>query len=122
MQRRAGRLGAGNGGQTARGHTTAARHHLSAWHGRGAATTGRDARLQLSEPTHGLGAGLGAAGLSDPLARLSRFGWARGQNIFTDAVREQLEGRSQMGLLVYEVMRAVDYLLTRPELSRGFAY
>ncbi len=43
----------------------------------------------------------------------------RGQNIFTDAVREQLEGRSQMGLLVYEVMRAVDYLLTRPEVDRA---
>lgn len=42
----------------------------------------------------------------------------RGQNIFTDAVREQLAGRSYMGLLVYEVMRAVDYLQTRPDVDR----
>lgn len=42
---------------------------------------------------------------------------ARQQNIFTDAVREQLAGRSYMGLLVYEVMRAVDYLQTRPDVD-----
>ena len=43
---------------------------------------------------------------------------ARQQNIFTDAVREQLAGRSYMGLLVYEVMRAVDYLQTRSDVDR----
>lgn len=43
---------------------------------------------------------------------------AREQNIFTDAVREQLAGRSYMGLLVYEVMRAVDYLQTRADVDR----
>ncbi|MGH9850532.1 MAG: alpha/beta hydrolase family protein [Blastocatellia bacterium] len=44
---------------------------------------------------------------------------AREQNIYTEAVREQLEGRSYMGLLVYETMRAVDYLLTRPDVDRN---
>jgi len=43
---------------------------------------------------------------------------ARGQNIFTDAVAEQLAGGSYMGLLVYEVMRAVDYLQTRADVDR----
>lgn len=43
---------------------------------------------------------------------------ARQQNILTDAVREQLTGRSYMGLLVYEVMRAVDYLQTRSDVDR----
>ncbi|MGI8785663.1 MAG: alpha/beta hydrolase family protein [Acidobacteriota bacterium] len=41
----------------------------------------------------------------------------RGQNIFTDAVRAQLEGRNYMGELVHEVMRAVDYLLARPDVD-----
>ena len=41
----------------------------------------------------------------------------RQQNIFTDAVREQLAGRSYMGLLVYETMRAVDYLQTRADVN-----
>lgn len=57
LLRRAGRLGAGNGGQTARGHTTAARYHLSAWHGRDAATTGRRAVAIERTPTHGLARG-----------------------------------------------------------------
>ena len=43
---------------------------------------------------------------------------ARQQNIYTEAVREQLAGRSYMGLLVYEVMRAVDYLQTRADVDR----
>lgn len=42
---------------------------------------------------------------------------ARQQNIYTEAVREQLAGRSYMGLLVYEVMRAVDYLETRSDVD-----
>jgi len=43
---------------------------------------------------------------------------ARQQNIYTDALREQLAGRSQMGLLVYETIRALDYLLTRPDVDK----
>src|SRR5262249_56308459 len=43
---------------------------------------------------------------------------AREQNIYTEAVRTQLEGNSYMGLLVHEVMRAVDYLQTRPDVDR----
>ena len=43
---------------------------------------------------------------------------ARHQDIYTEAVREQLAGRSYMGLLVYEVMRAVDYLQTRADVDR----
>lgn len=43
---------------------------------------------------------------------------ARQQSIYTDAVREQLAGRSYMGLLVYEVMRTVDYLQTRSDVDR----
>jgi len=44
---------------------------------------------------------------------------ARAQNIYTDAVRAQLAGRSYMGLLVCETMRAVDYLQTRPDVDRA---
>ncbi|HEX4951371.1 MAG TPA: alpha/beta hydrolase family protein [Blastocatellia bacterium] len=43
---------------------------------------------------------------------------ARQQDIYLEAVREQLAGRSYMGLLVYEVMRAVDYLQTRADVDR----
>lgn len=79
--------------------------------------------------------------LTDTLLKLGPFprtGWARAlaregfvtisldyrgskerhQNIFTEAVREQLAGRSYMGLLVYDVMRAVDYLQTRADVDR----
>lgn len=79
--------------------------------------------------------------LVDPVLQLSQFprtGWARAlaaegyvtisldyrgsqardQNIYTDAVRAQLEGGSYMGQLVHEVMRAVDYLQTRPDVDR----
>ncbi len=79
--------------------------------------------------------------LVDPILQLSKFprtGWARAlaaqgfvtisldyrgspareQNIYTEAVRTQLEGGSYMGLLVHEVMRAVDYLQTRPDVDR----
>src|SRR5262249_13962290 len=79
--------------------------------------------------------------LVDPILQLSKFprtGWARAlagqgfvtlsldyrgspareQNIYTEAVRTQLEGNSYMGLLVHEVMRAVDYLQTRPDVDR----
>ena len=43
---------------------------------------------------------------------------ARQQDIYLEAVREQLAGRSYMGLLVYEVMRTVDYLQTRTDVDR----
>jgi dienelactone hydrolase len=79
--------------------------------------------------------------LVDPILQLSQFprtGWARAlaaqgyvtisldyrgsqardQNIYTDAVRAQLEGGSYMGQLVHEVLRAVDYLQTRPDVDR----
>jgi dienelactone hydrolase len=79
--------------------------------------------------------------LVDPVLQLSQFprtGWARAlaaegyvtisldyrgsqardQNIYTDAVRAQLEGGSYMGQLVHEVIRAVDYLQTRPDVNR----
>jgi len=79
--------------------------------------------------------------LVDPILQLSQFprtGWARAlagqgyitlsldyrgspareQNIYTEAVRTQLEGNSYMGLLVHEVMRAVDYLQSRTDVDR----
>jgi hypothetical protein len=43
---------------------------------------------------------------------------ARQQDIYLEAVREQLAGRAFMGLLGYEVMRAVDYLQTRADVDR----
>lgn len=78
-----------------------------------------DARLQLSErPRTGWARALARQGFLT-ISLDYRGSAERGQNIFTDAVREQLEGRSQMGLLVYEVMRAVDYLLTRSDVDRA---
>jgi dienelactone hydrolase len=44
---------------------------------------------------------------------------ARGQNIYTDAVRAQLAGESYMGQLVYEVIRAIDYIQSRPDVDRA---
>ena len=78
-----------------------------------------DARLQLSErPRTGWARALAAQGFLT-ISLDYRGSEARGQNIYTDAVRAQLEGRSYMGLLVYETMRAVDYLLTRPDVDRA---
>lgn len=42
---------------------------------------------------------------------------SRGGNIFADGVRAQLEGRSFMGALVGETLRAVDYLQSRPDVD-----
>lgn len=42
---------------------------------------------------------------------------ARNQNIYLEALREQLAGRSYMGLLVHETVRAVDYLQTRADVD-----
>src|SRR5262245_30194146 len=78
-----------------------------------------DARLQLSErPRTGWARALAREGFLT-ISLDYRGSEARQQNIYTDAVRAQLEGRSYMGLLVYETMRTVDYLLTRPEVDRA---
>src|SRR5262245_40341684 len=76
-----------------------------------------DARLQLSErPRTGWARALARQGFVT-ISLDYRGSPARGQNIYTEAVQSQLEGRSYMGLLVYETMRAVDYLLTRPDVD-----
>jgi len=76
-----------------------------------------DARLQLSErPRTGWARALARQGFLT-ISLDYRGSPAREQNIYTEAVREQLEGRSYMGLLVYETIRAVDYLLTRPDVD-----
>ncbi len=78
-----------------------------------------DARLQLSErPRTGWARALSSQGFLT-LSLDYRGSEARGQNIFTEAVRAQLEGRSYMGPLVNEVIRAVDYLLTRPDVDHA---
>jgi dienelactone hydrolase len=78
-----------------------------------------DARLQLSErPRTGWARALARHGFLT-ISLDYRGSPAREQNIYTEAVREQLEGRSYMGLLVYETMRAVDYLLIRPDVDRN---
>jgi dienelactone hydrolase len=78
-----------------------------------------DRRLQLSErPRTGWARALARQGFLT-ISLDYRGSPAREQNIYTEAVREQLEGRSYMGLLVYETMRAVDYLLTRPDVDRN---
>jgi dienelactone hydrolase len=77
-----------------------------------------DRRLQLSErPRTGWARALARQGFLT-IALDYRGSPARGQNIYAEALGEQLEGRSYMGLLVYETMRAVDYLLTRPDVDR----
>ena len=78
-----------------------------------------DARLQLSErPRTGWARALSRQGFLT-LSLDYRGSEARGENIYTDAVRAQLEGRSYMGSLVNEVVRGVDYLLTRPDVDRA---
>src|SRR5262245_8351027 len=78
-----------------------------------------DARLQLSErPRTGWARALARQGFLT-ISLDYRGSPVREQNIYTEAVRLQLEGRSYMGLLVYETMRAVDYLLTRPDVDRA---
>jgi dienelactone hydrolase len=78
-----------------------------------------EARLQLSErPRTGWARALAQQGFLT-ISLDYRGSPARAQNIYTEAVRLQLEGGSYMGLLVYETMRAVDYLLTRPDVDRA---
>jgi dienelactone hydrolase len=76
-----------------------------------------DAQLRLSPPPR---TGWARALAREGFLTISldyRGSAVREQNIVTDAVREQLAGRSYMGLLVYEVMRAVDYLQTRTDVE-----
>jgi dienelactone hydrolase len=74
-------------------------------------------RLQLSErPRTGWARALARQGFLT-ISLDYRGSEARNEDIYTDALREQLEGRSQMELLVHETMRAVDYLLTRPDVD-----
>jgi dienelactone hydrolase len=76
-----------------------------------------DARLQLSErPRMGWARALARQGFVT-LSLDYRGSPARAQNIYTDAVRMQLQGRNFMGSLVHEVIRAVDYLQTRPDVD-----
>ncbi len=76
-----------------------------------------DARLQLGgHPQTGWARALSRHGFLT-LSLDYRGSEARGQNIFTDAVRAQLKGHNYMGLLVDEVRRAVDYLTTRPDVD-----
>ncbi len=76
-----------------------------------------DARLRLSErPRTGWARALARQGFLT-ISLDYRGSEARNQNIFTEALREQLEGRSYMGLLVLETIRAVDYLRTRSDVD-----
>ncbi|MBO0862515.1 MAG: acetylxylan esterase [Chloracidobacterium sp.] len=76
-----------------------------------------DAKLQLSErPRTGWARALARQGFLT-ISVDYRGSEARNQNIYLDAVREQLAGRSFMGLLVHETIRAVDYLQTRDDVD-----
>jgi dienelactone hydrolase len=77
-----------------------------------------DAELKLSPfPRTGWARALTRAGFLT-ISLDYRGSETRQQNIFTDAVRAQLAGRAYLGGLVYEVMRTVDYLQTRPDVDR----
>src|SRR5262245_43429768 len=77
-----------------------------------------DPALQLTQfPRTGWARALAAEGFVT-LSPVSRGSPAREQNIDTEAVRTELSGEDYMGLLVYEVIRAVDYLQTRPDVDR----
>ncbi len=76
-----------------------------------------DAKLQLSErPRTGWARALARQGFLT-ISLDYRGSDARHQNIYLEALREQLAGRSYMGLLVRETMRAVDYLQTRADVD-----
>ncbi len=76
-----------------------------------------DAGLQLStRPRTGWARALARQGFLT-LSLDYRGSEARGQNVFIDAVRAQLEGRNFMGSMVQEVIRAVDYLISRPDVD-----
>jgi dienelactone hydrolase len=76
-----------------------------------------DARLKLSPfPRTGWARALAKQGFLT-ISLDYRGSEAREQNIYLDALREQLAGRSFMGLLVHETLRAVDYLQTRGDVD-----
>jgi dienelactone hydrolase len=76
-----------------------------------------DARLRLSErPRTGWARALARQGFLT-ISLDYRGSEARNQNIFTEALSEQLKGRNYMGLLVHETIRTVDYLLTRSDVD-----
>lgn len=76
-----------------------------------------DARLRLTEfPRLGWARALSKQGFLT-ISLDYRGSEARNQNIYLEALREQLAGRSYMGLLVQETIRAVDYLQTRADVD-----
>jgi len=76
-----------------------------------------DAKLQLSErPRTGWARALARQGFLT-ISLDYRGSDARNQNIYLEALREQLAGRSYMSLLVHETIRAVDYLQTRADVD-----
>lgn len=76
-----------------------------------------DARLRLTEfPRLGWARALSKQGFLT-ISLDYRGSEARQQNIYLEALREQLAGRSYMGLLVQETIRAVDYLQTRADVD-----
>ena len=76
-----------------------------------------DAHLHLTEfPRTGWARALARQGFLT-ISLDYRGSEARNQNIYLDAVREQLAGRNFMGLLVHETIRAVDYLQTRADVE-----
>jgi dienelactone hydrolase len=76
-----------------------------------------DTRLHLTEfPRLGWARALAKQGFLT-ISLDYRGSEARNQNIYLEALREQLAGRSYMGLLVHETIRAVDYLQTRADVD-----
>jgi dienelactone hydrolase len=76
-----------------------------------------DTRLRLTEfPRLGWARALAKQGFLT-ISLDYRGSEARNQNIYLEALREQLAGRSYMGSLVHETLRAVDYLQTRADVD-----
>ncbi len=76
-----------------------------------------DAQLRLTEfPRLGWARALAKQGFLT-ISLDYRGSETRNQNIYLEALREQLAGRSYMGLLVHETIRAVDYLQTRADVD-----
>ncbi len=76
-----------------------------------------DTRLHLTEfPRTGWARALAKQGFLT-ISLDYRGSEARNQNIYLEALREQLAGKSYMGLLVHETVRAVDYLQTRKDVD-----
>ncbi len=76
-----------------------------------------DTRLRLTEfPRLGWARALAKQGFLT-ISLDYRGSEARNQDIYLEALREQLAGRSFMGLLVHETIRTVDYLQTRKDVD-----